>query len=251
MRRMAQSLTALSVFLLLALTSRGGENDAAAIVNKAIKAHFPKGLDTKNQGLRSKGEGTLHIMGMDLDFTQEVSVQAASKFKEAMVLSIMGKDIAVTTVFNGKEGWIVANGKDVKINDDILNELKDAAYLMGLMQGVFLKDKAIKFSVVGEVKVKGKPAIGVTVSREGKKDINMFFDKSTGLISKVEMRKRDIQSGQEMTEERFITEYQDVAGRKVAKKAEVLRDGKPFIEVEVTDTQILEKVDDSEFVQPK
>ena len=190
-------------------------------------------------------------MGLDLDFTQEVAVQEAKKFKEVMHLSIMNNDVTVSTVFDGKQGWIVANGKDVKVNDAILDELKDAAYMMGLMQGVFLKDKRVKFSVVGEVKVKGKPAVGITVSREGKKDINMFFDKGTGLIAKTEMRKRDIQSGQELTEERFITEYQDVAGRKVAKKAEVLRDGKPFIEAEVTDVQILEKVDDSEFVQPK
>ena len=36
-------------------------------------------------------------------------------------------------------------------------------------------------------------------------------------------------AGQEVTEERFITEYQDVAGRKVAKKVEVQRDGTPFV----------------------
>jgi hypothetical protein len=251
MRRRFQCLAALSLFVVLALSSRGGENDSAAIIDKAIKAHFPKGLDTKNQGVRTKGKGTMHVMGLDLDFTQEVSIQASKKFKEAIQLSVMGKNITVTTVFDGKEGWILADGKEVKVTDEILNELKEAAYSIGLMNGVFLKDKAVKFSVIGESKVKDKPAIGLTVSREGKKDINLFFDKGTGLIAKVEMRKRDIASGQELTEERFITEYQEVAGRKVAKKIEVLRDGKQFIEAEITEMQILEKLDDSEFVQPK
>jgi hypothetical protein len=251
MRRTIPSLAALSVLLLLALNSSGGESDSAAIIAKAIKAHFPKGLDGKNKGVRTKAKGTLHVMGLDLDFTQEVSVQDSKKFKEAMQLSVMGKNIAVTTVFDGKEGWILADGKEVKVTDDILTELKDAAYTMALMSGVFLKDKGVKFSVIGESKVKDKPAVGITVSREGKKDINLFFDKGTGLIAKVEMRKRDIASGQELTEERFITEYQDVAGRKVAKKVEVLRDGKQFLEAEITEMQILEKLDDSEFVQPK
>jgi hypothetical protein len=251
MRRSVQFLPALSVLFAFAMIGQAGDTDAAAIINKAIKAHFPKGLDTKNQGSRTKAKGTLHIQGFDLDFTQEISVQAPSKFKEVMELTVMDKKTTVTTVFNGKDGWIRADDKDVKVTDEILNELKEAAYLINLMQGVFLKDKAVKFSVVGEVQVKGKPALGVTASREGKKDINLFFDKKTGLIAKVESRRRDIMSGQEVTEERFITEYQDIAGRKVAKKVEVQRDGKALLEAEVLEVQILEKLDDGEFVQPK
>ncbi len=65
------------------------------------------------------------------------------------------------------------------------------------------------------------------------------------------MRKRDLMNGQEVTEERYITEYQDVGGRKVAKKVEVLRDGKQFLEAEVQEVEILPKIDDSEFAQPK
>jgi hypothetical protein len=242
---------ALAVPVVLALTGQAGETDSAAIVEKAIKAHFPKGLDTKNKGLRTKSKGTLHVMGIDLDYNQEVSVLMPNKFKEVMELTVMNKNISVTTVFNGKEGWILADGKDFKVTDEILDELKEAAYSMSLVQGMFLKEKGVKLSVVGEVQVKGKPAIGVTVSRDGKKDINLFFDKTTGLLAKVEMRKRDIMSGQEVTEERFITEYQDVADRKIAKKVEVLRDGKALIEATVLEVQIFEKLDDGEFAQPK
>jgi len=248
---MVAIVLALSLPCLLALTGWAGEGDAAVIINKAIKAHFPKGVDTKNGGLRTKSKGTLHIMGLDLDYTQEVSVQSPDKFKEAMELTIMNNKIVVTTVFNGKEGWIRAGDKDVPVTGEILDELKEAAYSISLMQGLFMKDKTVKFSVVGDAKVKDKAAVGVRVSREGKKDINLYFDKATHLVTKVEMRKRDLMSGQEVTEERFITEYQDVADRKVAKKVEVLRDGKALIEAEVTDVQILPKLDDSEFAKPK
>jgi hypothetical protein len=251
MRRTAQVLVALSLPLVLVLASQGGDGDAVAIIDKAIKAHFPKGVDTKNKGLRIKSKGTLHIQGLDLDYNQEVSVLTPSKFKEVMQLTVMNKNITVTSVFNGKEGWILADGKDVKVTDEILDEFKDAAYSMNLMQGLFMKDKSVKYSSLGAVQVKGKAAVGVRVSREGKKDINLYFDKGTGLISKVEMRKRDLMSGQEVLEERYITEYQDVSNRKVAKKVEVQRDGKALIEAEVTEMQILEKLDDSEFAQPK
>jgi hypothetical protein len=83
MRRSVQILAALSVLFVFALIGQAGEGDAAAIINKAIKAHYPKGLDTKNKGSRTKAKGTLHVQGLDLEFTQEVSVQAPAKFREA------------------------------------------------------------------------------------------------------------------------------------------------------------------------
>jgi hypothetical protein len=253
-RKVVHVLAALSLLCEIALVGRmawAGSTDPDAIIAKAIKAHFPKGLDVKNKAIKIKSKGTLHIMGLDLEYTQEVSVNMPDKFKEAMELNVMGKNVAVTSVYNGKQAWIVADGKEVKVTDEILNEFKETAGNMAIMQGMFLKDKSVKYSLVGEMQVKGKAALGVTISREGKKDITLYFDKTTGLIAKVEMRKRDIQSGQEVNEERYITEYQDVAGRKVAKKVEVVRDGNPLIEAEVLELQVLEKLDDGEFAQPK
>ncbi len=251
MRRTAQALAALGVLFLLVPTARAGEDEAAAIIDKAIKAHFPKGVDKKNTGLRTKSKGKLHVMGLDIDFTQEVAIQMPNKLKEAMDLNVMGNSVTVTSIYNGKEAWIRAGDKDVPVDKDLLAEFEEAMYTIKLMDGLFVKDKGVKLATVGEIKVKDKPAVGVTVSREGKKDINLFFDKETGLIVKVELRKKDQTSGEEVTEERIITEYQDVSGRKVAKKVEVLHDGKPFLEAEVQEVQVVEKIDDSEFAKPK
>ena len=251
MRRMFQLLAIVGLSLGFALAGHAGDDTALKIVEKATKAHFPKGLDTKKTGTRTKAKGKLHVMGLDLDFTQEISVQAPNKFKESMDLDVMGMTINVITVFNGKEAWIQSGGKEVKVTAEILEELKGAADSLRLMQGVFTKEKGVKFALLGDSKVRGKDTVGVTVSREGKKDINLFFDKTTHLISKVEMRRKDLMSGQEVTEERFITEYQELNGQKVAKKVEVLRDGKALLEAEVTDVQTFDKLDDTEFAQPK
>src|SRR3981081_271829 len=88
MRRMVAIVLALSLPCGLALTGWAGEGDAAAIISKANKAHFPKGVDTKNGGSRTKSKGTLHVMGLDLEYTQEVSVQSPDKFKEEMELTV-------------------------------------------------------------------------------------------------------------------------------------------------------------------
>jgi hypothetical protein len=251
MRRTLPTLAVLGLLVAFVPAGRAADDEAAKIIDKAVKAHFPKGLDTKNTGLRTKSKGTLHVMGLDLDFTQEVAVQSPSKFKESMELTVMGNKVNVVTVYNGKEGWIRSGETDVPVTDEIMAEFKEATYAMGVMQWIFQKDKGVKFSVVGESKVNGKAAVGITASKEGHKDINVYFDKETGLIAKVEMRKRDIMAGEEVTEERIITEYQEVEGRKVAKKVEVLRGGKAFLEAEVLEMKIVEKLDDSEFAQPK
>ncbi len=250
MRRLAVALAALGLVGMLAPFTRAGGNDTSAIIDKAVKAHFPKGLDTKNKGLRTTSKGKLHIMGLDLDFTQQITVQMPSKFKEVLDMNIQGKPITVTSVFNGKEGWIKANDKDVKVEKEILDEFKEAAYTMGLVQGLFFKDKSLKFSSLGEVQVNGKPAVGVRVSRKGKKDVSLYFDKTTGLLSKVEMRKRDFMSGQEVTEERIITSYQKIGDRMVARRVQVKRDGNDLLDAEVTDLQIVESIDDAEFGRP-
>jgi hypothetical protein len=251
MRRATQILAAACLLVVPALARGTGGDESTAVIDKAIKAHFPKGLDTKNKGVRTKSKGMLHISGLDLEFTQEVTAQGASKFKEVMQLTVMNKNVMVTTVFNGKEGWIRADDKDIKVTAEILDEFKQVAYSMGLVQGFFLKDKALKFMAVGESQVKGKAALGVRVSRDGKRDVTLYFDKGTGLLAKVDQRKRDIMSGQEVNEERYITEYQDVGGRKVAKKIEVQRDGAALLEAEVTEVQIVPGFDDAEFVEPK
>jgi hypothetical protein len=105
--------------------------------------------------------------------------------------------------------------------------------------------------LLGEVKVNGKPALGIRVSKEGHKEISFYFDKATGLVAKVERRARDLQSGQEVTEERIITAYQEVGGRKIAKKVEVLRDGNALLEVEVIEARFVERFDDNHFTKPE
>ncbi len=250
MRRLAQAFTVCGLLLGFALLAHGGDGDVDKIIEKAIKAHMPKGIDPKNKGSRTKAKGTLHIMGVELEFTQQVSIQD-NKFKEVMDLTVGDKSISVVTVFDGKNGWIQSDGKDVKVTDEILDELKSASHSMRLMKGIFAKDKGVKYAISGEVKIKDKAAIGVVVSQEGKKDVHLYFDKTTGLITKVEMRRKDIMSGQEVTEERYITEYQDKDGQKVAKKVEVQRDGKLLLQAEVTEVQAVEQIDDAEFARPK
>jgi hypothetical protein len=251
MRRITSVLVAFSLLLGVNLVSQaGGGNDADKIIDKAIKAHVGDGKDAQKKGYRGKNKGKLTIMGVELDFAQEIVMNKSGKFKEVLELDVAGKKIPITTVFDGKDGWIKGNGKDMKADKAILDELKEVSNLMAISQGVFVKDKSLKLSVIGEAMVNGQAAIGVKISREGKKSIDMYFDKKSGLISKVERIKVDLMNGMEVTEERIILEYQEAGDRRFAKKVEIKVDGKKLLEVEVLEAQFLETVDDAEFARP-
>jgi hypothetical protein len=224
------------------------EDDAKALILKAIKAHGVKEGDGK-KAVQTKTKGKLELMG-GIEFTQEVSAQPPDKFKDVMDLQLMGMKITQTTVFDGKQLWVSAMGQTVELKDKYLEAVKDAMALSKILQLTFLQDKGIKLESLGEVNVENKPALGVRISKKGLKDVNLYIDKKSGLVVKVERRTVDPMSGNEITEERIVTEYQDLNGRKVAKKLIVNRDGKKLMEAEVTDLKFVDKIDDSEFAKP-
>lgn len=250
MKRVKFAMVALLGVAFVAAVRGQANNEAQAILDKAVKAHFPKGRNDKKQAYQGKNKGTIHIQGLQLDFNQQVWVQPAGKFKEVMDMTVMNNAVKVTTVFDGKKGWIKVNDMDIKVSDEILDEFKQIGYWMSLAQLTGLDKKGMKVSLLGEQQVNGKPALGVKISKEGKRDIDFYFDKQTGLTAKTERRTKDLMTGQEVTEERIVTEYQDSNDRKMAKKVTVNRDGKKLLDVEILEMQLLESIDDSEFAQP-
>ena len=227
-------------------------DEAKAVINKAIIA---MGLDKQTKevkGFRTKAKGTLEIMGNSLPFTQDILIRLPDQFKDQMELEAGGMKIPVNTVFDGKKGWVVVNGVVKNLDDEkIVGELKQIGSMVsiGLMKP--LLDKKYKLAVIGEVNIDDKPSVGIRVSTEGAKDVSLFFDKKTGLLSKLERQAFDAMTGQEIQEERFVKSWVDKDGRKIPHKLLVHRDGKKFLEAEVLEYQVLESVDASEFEMPK
>jgi hypothetical protein len=129
--------------------------------------------------------------------------------------------------------------------------MKQAANLIQINRLIPLKDaKVYTLSLLGESTVNEKPAVGVKVTRKDYRDINLYFDKNTGLLAKIERQALDSMTQQEVAEERIIVEYQEVDGQKVAKKVLVNRDGKKFTEAEVLEYKPSAKVEESDFAKP-
>jgi hypothetical protein len=247
-RWLTASLSAV-VLVACAPAARAADDDPKDIIAKAIKAHGGEEFLTKHQAGQSRNKGKINIPGVgEAEFTQETAFMLPDKFKESMELKIAGQNISVLTLVNGDKAVIELNGKEIEIPDAAKAALKDVGHLLKVGRLVALKDKGFELSLIGEDKVEGKKVVGVRVTMKGQKDISLYFDKETHLLAKIEHRSADPTTGNEITEERIVTEYgKNKDGIPIPKKVIVKHDGKQFLEAEVLEVKFLEKLDDSEF----
>jgi hypothetical protein len=217
--------------------------DARAIVAKAIKALGGEEKLAKFNAQTFKETGTYYGMGDGLPYTGNYSVQWPHQFR----MEIVG---VFTIVLNGDKGWMQMNGETREMTADEIKVQQDEHFAGWIMQLTPLKDKQFKLSTVGESKINDRTAVGVRVSVEKRKDVNLYFDKESGLLVKGAHRAFSQEQGKEVNQEIFFNEYKEIEGAKIATKYLVKRDGEKFVEAEAHDIKACEKLDDSVFGKP-
>jgi hypothetical protein len=128
----------------------------------------------------------------------------------------------------------------------VIKEAWYALRMVHLLPG--LKGPAYQLSPLGEANVNGRPAVGISVAHEGRKPVNVHFDKQTTLPVKSEVRLTDPE-GKEITLEYFYSDFQEAEGVKHPMKLAIKADGKEFA-VEISEIKPKDKVDDGEFAKP-
>ncbi len=221
------------------------------IVTKAIKAHGGVDNLTKFKASVSKEKGKYYGMGEGIDFTSESSLQLPDRFRVEVKAKAGDDNFVFIQVINGKKGWVKLGENTEEMNKDQLAEAKEEMNVANIAQLVCLNDKDYKLSPLGDVKVGDTPAVGVRVERKGYRDVSLFFDKEKGLLLKSETRGKDVMhGGEEFTSTTRYEDYKKVEGVMIAHKVTIKRDGKPFVEQEVTEVKVSEKLDDSVFEKP-
>jgi len=249
MRRLVLPLAAVAIAF--AAAARADDADAKKVIDKAIKAHG--GAEAlaklKDKSAILKGKMNINLMG-GIDATMEMFA-GGQKFKQDLKFSIMGMDFNQVVGYDGKELWIALNGKVIqtKTGKD-LDSIKEAIHAEEMAGLTLLGDKDLEFATIGESKVDEQEVIGIKVSKKGRKDVSLFFDKKTGLLAKVESRGLDFQTNEEVNDERILHDYKKLDGIMKPTRVTMNRDGKKFIEMEITEQKYVDKLDDNTFDKP-
>jgi hypothetical protein len=234
-------------------SSARAQNDAGtkAILDKAAKA---LGGEEKLNAVKAftwKGKGKLNLMGNESDITVETIVQGLDHYRRVLEGEIAGQQRKVIIVLNGAKGWRKFDNQGGELEGDPLANEKRVLYLTETPITLApLRDPKFKVEPAGDEKVGDKPAAVLKVTGPDGKDFKIYFDKESGLPVKQVAKVLGLQ-GEEVTEETTYADYKDMAGIKKATRLEVKRDGDKWIDQEITEFKILDKVDPKTFDEPQ
>jgi outer membrane lipoprotein-sorting protein len=245
MRKIAAVVGVVCVSGIIIYSVRGNKDEDAKmreIIARAIKAHGGDNLE-KFKGSIAKSKGKL----LDLDYTTEIAFQYPDRSR-TVAESKMGKFVQV---LNGDKGWVKYGELSRDCVKEELDEMREQINASQISRLTVLNDREYKLSPLGEDRVDDRPVIGVRVEHKGYRDINLYFDKETYLLLKMETRIKDpLRGGEEIAAETLYGDYKDVDGVMTAHKVTIKYDGKTFIESEITDMKYVEKLDENIFERP-
>jgi hypothetical protein len=229
------------------------EAESRALIEKAIKAQGGEDVAVKLKAMIAKGKGTVHVMDMAVDFTVEAWSQDPGKHKAVIALSFNGMNIEIQQAFNGEKGWVSFAGMVKDMDADEIKEAKEQVHVEAVTSLYGIKgDKELKLSTLGESKVGDTVVLGVQVTKKGKRDVNLYFDKKTHLLAKAEYRAIDPISKMEVNQEKLFGAYKElVPGVKSASKITVNNDNKRWMDMELTEMRTVDRHDDSIFAKPQ
>jgi hypothetical protein len=238
--------------LLVSASCAFAQDGTRAIVEKAIQAQGGEAKVAKLRTMRIKVEGTTDLVPgqPNLPFTIEDTWQMPNRYKTEFSCQLMGKKFTQTQVIDGDQGWIQTDCQVQDMPKDAVAEMKEQKYAEDLDRLAFLREKGIEFSLLNEIKVEGKPAVGVLVKSKGHRDVKLYFDKGSGLLVKREQQILDPSSSKEIRQEVIFSDYQEKDGLKHYRKIVGLRDGKKVIDASVTEVEFFEKLDAKVFAKP-
>jgi hypothetical protein len=151
---------------------------------------------------------------------------------------------------NGVGHWTKQpDGKSEKIKfvtgEPPIESVHDTVKFFGPRVVLRLKDADHRLSLVDEVKVAGRPAVGVELSKVAptfKRSLRLYFDKETNLL----VRQDNLSQASSIA----YGDYKNFDGVPVARKMTQAANGKVVSETAVIDFRAVDKLDDKLFEQP-
>lgn len=253
----------LLVFLLPSTDLRADDAaDARDIVARAVKAAgIP--TDGKPVALTMKFKEKSTSGGIALASAGDMMFQAPDKYRFTLKgevgpitierrglirrrpINLGGLTIDALAVVSGNKAWESMLGVSREVSGEKLEETLAQVYSFHVSTlAPLLAEKEFKLSTAGESERNGKKLAAVKVERDQKPAITLFFDKETGLLTKVERKAKDeLQGWKEVHSELYFDDYKDIGGRKFYTIMRSVQDGKTMMEVTVSDQKLEEKLD--------
>lgn len=240
------------LLLLIVVPPQVFADDAAArtIIKSAIEHNGGETRLGKLKLMTSKIKGSVHINGVAIPFAGEFVSHGGNQQRITVTLNADGQMITFASVLNQESGWRKIGDNVEVMSAEQLAEAKASAYSAHISTLYPLREKEFQLATFGDREVAGRQAVGITVSREGFRPINLLFDKENYRLLRTEMTVRDESTFKEVPEESTMSDFKEFDGIPHATKITVKRNGELHAEIEVEDFKPSDKVDESLFAKP-
>jgi hypothetical protein len=227
--------------------------DARAVVDRAVRAMGGKDKLARLQAVTWKGKGSVQIEAVKVAFTDELSARGLGLFRWQVAAEVNGRALGLALVFNGEKAWFRPDNAATALDfpKQYAPQFRADLRAVRLAQHLLpLTDKAYRLSHLGELKVGDRAAVGVKASHKDWPDLDLFFDKETGLPVRAEMRLKEGTDGPEVVHVFTFGAYKETDGIKHFTQVALRRDDKLTLEAEATEVSFPEALDDSSFEKP-
>jgi hypothetical protein len=251
MRKIGSMIAVVGVVLGFTLVGRADEEEEGLkIVEAAIKATGGAAKVDQLKAVTLKGKGTASEGG-GATFAFDLLVQGQDRFRLQLDVNENGNAMNILVIADGDKGWIKGRENVREFPAQILSLLLGELHALRSAQMLTtLKDKAVKLSPLGKVKVDDRPAIGLKIVQKDRPEVDLFFDKDTHLPVKCQLRVKEPDKEQEVTHSWFFSGHKEIDGVKHPMKVTLNRDDTKLLEIELSEVKVEDKVDENSFAMP-
>jgi hypothetical protein len=247
MRRWLPSLWTIGCVLVFGVPLRADEQ-ADKIIKQSIAARGSVARLNKIKGYEESSRGTISVMGMDIDFTAESLAAPPTRMKTTLKMEVNGMAHTIKVLFNGVAMTRSIDGNPLPLKEEEKDDARQRMHVAYLMRLTPLLDhQKYQLKCLVEAKVNGKDAQVIEISGKELRDTKFYFDKSTHLLAKVEYEGIG-PGGNKGKQELVLSEYKEFNGIRQPTRLVISHDGTKFLEQTLTKYKILEKVNDSDFI---
>jgi len=241
-------------FIVAAAGVANAEDKAAEVVKKGIEAHG--GADNLNKylGARYAIKGEVDVQGTDTEFTGNFNVMNPDKAHMTLNLEVMATKITIVSVMNGEKAkrTVQVAGMEMSAGEETKEELQMAvANRQAQMLTPLLEAKKFTIKSSDDEDVNGKRASVVSATPKAiDREMKLYFDKDSSLLVKVAFKGLGPDNGgsrADVYKETYLSDFKKVNGIQVAMKVLLNHDNKKFLTATLSDYEVVEKIDDSEF----
>jgi hypothetical protein len=208
------------------------------------------GGEQKLKGLQAFVEKTKTTAPDGSTATLARYVQLPDRTRLESEFAIQGKPFKCRIVYAGGNGWKHTEGQATVSQRSPFTGRKEPLKYAGPRAWLRLKDPTYALASLPERKIGDRPVFGIAVKAPNTPEEKCFFDKTSGLLLKVEQTISYPQGKPPVLEETFYGNYQAVEGIAVARAITKKQGGKTLQRIEVVEFQVAEKLDAQLFEKP-